>query len=61
MITLVGRIAYQRNDLNVAEWHVRRCLQLTRQMESVDTFADCEVLLACLKLARGMRPARPPH
>ena len=30
-----------------------RCLQLARQMESVDTFASCEVFLARLKLAQG--------
>jgi LuxR family transcriptional regulator, maltose regulon positive regulatory protein len=47
----LGRTTYQWNDLDASEWHVQRCLQLTRQMDSVDTFAACRVLLARLKLA----------
>jgi LuxR family maltose regulon positive regulatory protein len=49
----LARITYQWNDLDTAQRHGQQCLQLTRQMESVDTFASCEVLLARLKLAQG--------
>jgi hypothetical protein len=49
----LGRTTYQWNDLDASEWHVQRCLQLTRQMDSVETFAAWGVLLARLKLARG--------
>jgi LuxR family maltose regulon positive regulatory protein len=47
----LARITYQWNDLDSAQQHGQQCLQLTRQMESVDTFASCEVFLARLKLA----------
>src|SRR5438477_7037509 len=49
----LARITYQWNDLDTAQQHGQQCLQLTRQMEGVDTFASCEVLLARLKLAQG--------
>jgi LuxR family transcriptional regulator, maltose regulon positive regulatory protein len=52
----LARIAYQGNDLDTAGQHGQQCLQLTRQMESVDTFASYDVFLACLKLARGDAP-----
>ncbi|MFL5589592.1 MAG: LuxR C-terminal-related transcriptional regulator, partial [Ktedonobacteraceae bacterium] len=48
----LARITYQWNDLDTAQQHGQQCLQLTRQMEGVDTFASCEVLLARLKLAQ---------
>ena len=49
----LARITYQWNDLDTAQQHGQQCLQLTRQMESVDTFASSEVFLARLKLAQG--------
>ena len=49
----LARIAYQWNDLAIAEQYGQQCLYLTRQMESVDTFVLYEVLLARLKLAQG--------
>jgi LuxR family maltose regulon positive regulatory protein len=48
----LARITYQWNDLDTAQQYGQQCLQLTRQMESVDTFASCEVFLASLKLAQ---------
>jgi LuxR family transcriptional regulator, maltose regulon positive regulatory protein len=48
----LARITYQWNDLDAAQQHGQECLQLTRQMESVDTFAAGEVFLARLKLAQ---------
>ena len=48
----LARITYQWNDLDTAQQHGQQCLQLTRQMESVDTFASCGVFLALLKLAQ---------
>ena len=48
----LARIYYQWNELDTAEVHGRECLQLTRQMESVDTIASCQVVLARLKLAQ---------
>ena len=49
----LARIAYQWNDLESAGQHGQQCLRLTRQMESVDTVASCDVFLARLKLAQG--------
>ena len=49
----LARIYYQWNDLSAAEQHGHQCVQLTRQMESVDTFAACGVFFARLKLAQG--------
>ncbi len=49
----LARIFYQWNDLDTAGQHGEQCLELTRQMESVDTFASYEVFLARLKLAQG--------
>jgi LuxR family maltose regulon positive regulatory protein len=49
----LARIYYQWNDLDAAEQHGQQCVQLTRQMESVDTFAACRVFLARLRLAQG--------
>src|SRR5437763_2902349 len=49
----LARITYQWNDLDTAQQHGQQCLQLTQQMESVDTFASYEVFLARLKLAQG--------
>jgi len=48
----LARIAYQRNDLETAQQHGQHCLHLTRQMDSVDTFASYGVFLARLKLAQ---------
>src|SRR5207253_7458178 len=52
----LARIFYQWNDLEAAEQHGQHCVQLTRQMDSVDTVAACGVFLARLRLARGDLP-----
>ena len=52
----LARITYQWNDLATAGQHGQQCLQLTQQMEGVDTFAACGVFLARLRLARGDVP-----
>jgi LuxR family transcriptional regulator, maltose regulon positive regulatory protein len=52
----LARITYQWNDLDTAQQHGQQCLQLTRQMESVDTFASYRVFLAHLRLAQGDLP-----
>jgi LuxR family transcriptional regulator, maltose regulon positive regulatory protein len=49
----LARIYYQWNDLDTAQQYGQHCLQLTRQMESIDTFASYEVFLARLKLVQG--------
>ena len=49
----LGRIAYQWNDLDTAQQHGQRSLQLALQMENVSTPAGCRVLLARLELAQG--------
>jgi LuxR family transcriptional regulator, maltose regulon positive regulatory protein len=49
----LARIYYQWNDLDAAEQHGQQCLQLTRQMESVDTVASYGVFLARLRLAQA--------
>src|SRR6266511_1222351 len=48
----LARITYEWNDLDTAQQYGQQCLQLTRQMESVDTFASYGVFLARLKLAQ---------
>ena len=52
----LARITYQWNDLAAAEQHGHQCRQLTQQMDSVDTFAACGVVLARLRLAQGDVP-----
>jgi LuxR family maltose regulon positive regulatory protein len=52
----LARITYQWNDLDTAQQHGQQCLQLTRQMESVDTFVSYDVFLARLRLAQGDVP-----
>jgi LuxR family maltose regulon positive regulatory protein len=49
----LARITYQWNDLDAAQQHGKRSLQLARQIENVATPAACELSLARLKLARG--------
>jgi LuxR family maltose regulon positive regulatory protein len=49
----LARITYQWNDLDAAQQHGQRFVQLTRQMGNVDSFASYDVFLARLKLARG--------
>ena len=52
----LARICYEWNDLDAAEEHAHQCLELTRQGDSVDTFASYAVLSARLRLARGDVP-----
>src|SRR5207302_1996584 len=49
----LARIYYQWNDLDAARQHGQQCVQLTRQIDSVDTVAACAMLLARLKLVQG--------
>jgi LuxR family maltose regulon positive regulatory protein len=49
----LARIYYQWNDLDAAQQHGQQCVQLTQQIDSVDTAAACGVLLARLKLVQG--------
>jgi LuxR family transcriptional regulator, maltose regulon positive regulatory protein len=49
----LARILYQWNDLEAAWKHGQQCVQLTQQVESIDTFALSAMLLARLKLAWG--------
>ena len=48
----LARSHYEWNDLDAAQEHGQQCLQLTRQGESVDTFASYAVFLARLRLAQ---------
>jgi LuxR family maltose regulon positive regulatory protein len=52
----LARIYYEWNDLDAAQQHAQQCVQLTRQIESVDTFASYAVFLARLRLAQGDVP-----
>lgn len=52
----LARISYEWNDLDAAQEHGQQCLQLTRQGESVDTFASYAVFLARLRLAQNDVP-----
>ena len=49
----LARVCYEWNDLDAAQQHGQQCVQLTRQIDSVDTVAACGVFLARLKLAQG--------
>ena len=49
----LARLSYEWNDLHTAGQHAHQCLQLTRHLETVDTFASLGVVLARLQLARG--------
>jgi len=49
----LARVFYEWNDLDAAKKHGEQSLRLARQMENVDTPADCELLFARLKLAQG--------
>ena len=49
----LARILYQWNDLHTAAQYGHQCLQLTQQVQRVDTFASYGVFLARLKLAQG--------
>jgi LuxR family transcriptional regulator, maltose regulon positive regulatory protein len=49
----LARIAYEWDDLDAAQEHGQRGVQLARQIENADRFVACEVFLARLKLARG--------
>jgi LuxR family maltose regulon positive regulatory protein len=49
----LARILYEWNELDAAEQQGQLSLQLGRQLESIDTFALCALLLARLKLAQG--------
>jgi LuxR family maltose regulon positive regulatory protein len=49
----LARIHYEWNDLDAAEQYGEQCLQMTRQMENVDSFASYGVFLSRLMLARG--------
>jgi ATP/maltotriose-dependent transcriptional regulator MalT len=48
----LARIAYEWDDLDAAQKHGQRGVQLARQIENADRFVACEVFLARLKLAR---------
>jgi LuxR family maltose regulon positive regulatory protein len=52
----LARISYEWNDLQAAQQHGQQCLQLTRQIDSVDTGAAGRVVLARLRLAQGDLP-----
>ncbi len=49
----LANITYQWNDLEAAQQHAQQGLALARQMETVDTSALCEAVLARIKLAQG--------
>ena len=49
----LARISYEWNDLDAAQEHGQRGVQLARQIENADRFVACEVFLARLKLSRG--------
>jgi LuxR family maltose regulon positive regulatory protein len=49
----LARIFYEWNDLEAAQEHGQKSLQLARQIEGISTSAGCGVLLAHLRLAQG--------
>jgi LuxR family maltose regulon positive regulatory protein len=49
----LARLSYEWNDLESARSHAEQSLQLASQLETVDTPAACQVVLAQLTLAMG--------
>ena len=49
----LARIYYQWNDLAAAQEYGQQSTQLAQQIDSIDTFALCEVFFARLKFAQG--------
>ena len=52
----LARICYEWNDLAAAEEHARQCAEVSRQMDSADTFVSYAVFVARLRLAGGDLP-----
>jgi len=53
----LARICYEWNDLGAAEEHARQCAEVSRQMDSADTFISYAVFVARLRLAAGDVPS----
>jgi len=49
----LAHILFEWNNLDAAEQYVQKCIQQAKQLENMDSFIDCEVFLARLKLAQG--------
>ncbi|WP_318247305.1 LuxR C-terminal-related transcriptional regulator [Halobacillus litoralis] len=49
----LARLHYEWNDLDAAESYVKKGVNLARQIEGVDSFVACEILLARIQLAKG--------
>lgn len=49
----LARIHYEWDNLETAQYHVQRAIQLARQMQNNDRFIACEIFLARFKLAQG--------
>ena len=49
----LARICYEWNDLSAAEEHARQCAEVSRRMDSADTFISYAVFVAGLRLAAG--------
>ncbi len=49
----LARLYYEWNDMDAAQQHGQRSIQLARHLENTDRFVACEVFLARLKLAQG--------
>ena len=49
----LARIYYEWNDFVVSQNHIQKCIDLVRQIDSIDTFIDYCLLYARLKLAQG--------
>jgi LuxR family maltose regulon positive regulatory protein len=49
----LARVLYEWNDLDAAGQHGQQSIQLARQSQTIDAFANCGVLLARLKITQG--------
>ncbi len=49
----LARIFYEWNDVDAAQKHAHKCLQLAQQLENIDSSIASEVFLARLKLFQG--------
>jgi LuxR family transcriptional regulator, maltose regulon positive regulatory protein len=52
----LARICYEWNDLAAAQEHARQCAEVSRRMDSADTFVSYAVFVARLRLAKGHVP-----
>jgi LuxR family transcriptional regulator, maltose regulon positive regulatory protein len=57
----MARVSYEWNDLHKAEHYGQKALELAKQLQSIDTFATCNLFLARLSLTQGKLSTAATH